>query len=50
MPPVKTNSDAAAMKALETSKPFFEIEFNFDMQPLKAEAPDTDFARFRAAA
>ena len=50
VPPVKTNSDAAAMKALETSKPFYEIEFNFDMQPLKAEAPDTDFARFRAAA
>ena len=50
VPPVKTNSDAAAMKALETSKPFFEIEFNFDMQPLKAEAPDTDFARPRAAA
>ena len=50
VPPVKTNSDPAAMAALGTDKPFFEIEFNFDMQPLKAEAPVTDFARPRAAA
>ena len=50
VPPIKTNSDAAAMRALETSKPFSEIEFNFDMQPLKSEAPETDFSRPRAAA
>ncbi|MEJ5896592.1 catechol 1,2-dioxygenase [Aquabacterium sp. G14] len=50
VPPVKTNSDPAAMAALGTDKPFYEIEFNFDMQPLKAEAPVTDFARPRAAA
>lgn len=50
VPPVKTNSDAAAMAALGTAKPFYEIEFNFDMQPAKVEAPATDFARPRAAA
>ncbi len=50
VPPVKTNSDAAAMAALGTDKPFYEIEFNFDMQPAKVEAPVTDFARPRAAA
>ncbi|MFY9812478.1 catechol 1,2-dioxygenase [Aquabacterium sp.] len=50
VPPVKTNSDAAAMAALGTDKPFYEIEFNFDMQPAKAEAPVTDFDRPRAAA
>ncbi|HYR26461.1 MAG TPA: catechol 1,2-dioxygenase [Aquabacterium sp.] len=50
VPPVKTNSDPAAMAALGTDKPFYEIEFNFDMQPAKSEAPVTDFARPRAAA
>lgn len=50
VPPIRTNSDAAAMKALEVSQPFFEIEFDFTLHAEQAQAPATDFDRPRAAA
>jgi catechol 1,2-dioxygenase len=50
VPPIKTISDAAAMKALEVSKPFYEINFDFTLHAERVQAPDSDFDRPRAAA
>lgn len=50
VPPVRVNSDAAAMQALGVDKPFHEISFDFDLLTDEVKAPATDFARPRAAA
>jgi catechol 1,2-dioxygenase len=50
IPPIKTNSDPAAMAALGTDKPFHEITFDFNLHAAEVKAPETDFARLRAAA
>ena len=50
VPPIKTNSDAAAMKALGVDKPFYEIDFDFTLHAEKDSVPATQFARQRAAA
>ena len=50
VPPVKTNSDAAAMAKLGASKPFYEIEFDFTLHAEHAQAPKADIQRQRAAA
>lgn len=50
VPPVRTNSEPAAMQALGVDKPFHEISFDFDLLTDEVKAPATDFARPRAAA
>lgn len=50
VPPIHTNSDAAAMKALGVDRPFYEIQFDFTLHAEKDSVPATDFARARAAA
>ena len=50
VPPVRTNAEPSAMKALGVDKPFHEIAFDFDLLTDEVKAPATDFARPRAAA
>lgn len=50
VPKIRTNSDRAAMLALNVDKPFHEIEFDFSLLGEKDQAPATDFKRPRASA
>jgi catechol 1,2-dioxygenase len=50
VPPVHTNTDRAAMQALGTDKPFYEIKFDFTLHAEAPSAPATNFNRPRAAA
>jgi len=50
VPPVRKNSDPSAMKALDVTQPFHEIEFDFVLQADTAVAPPSDVARPRMSA
>jgi catechol 1,2-dioxygenase len=50
IPPIKLVNDPAALRALEVSQPYHQIDFDFNLLAEVPAAPDTDFQRPRAAA
>jgi catechol 1,2-dioxygenase len=50
VPPIKQVSDPAALRALEVTAPYHQIDFDFNLLAEAPAAPETDFQRPRAAA
>ncbi len=49
VPPVRTNADPIAMRALDVEAPFHKFQFDLTLNSIEASEPATDFDRARAA-